>query len=150
MDNHLCETLRHSSLYGHNGCIIRLLDSNNASVHDKDDFEQTPLHHVSGCGHNDCIITLLDRGANINEKDYSGSTPCHYASMRGADINARCYPQGSTPLHYASRFAHNDCIITLLERGTDYNIKNNHGKTAVEMADWIGGGMVQKWIKNKH
>jgi ankyrin repeat protein len=46
---------------------------------------RTALHHASGAGDLVSIMALLDAGADVNQQDYSGKTPLHWASMNEHD-----------------------------------------------------------------
>ena len=101
----------------------------------------TSLHEAAAFGEKPEVVSLLlDRGADINARSISGSTPLHLAASsqtveivallldRGANINARDMDR-ETPLHLAVRHNTSDVVELLLYRGADINARNNEGKT---------------------
>ncbi|MBL6761391.1 MAG: ankyrin repeat domain-containing protein [PS1 clade bacterium] len=60
------------------------------------------------------VAHCLDRGADAAARDWLGNTPLHYAAGNN-----------ETPA----------IIITLLEHGANSKIKNNDGKTALDLID---------------
>lgn len=79
----------------HNACtsstpaslsILKLLLLHDASlVHAKDEQQRTPLHHAAFSGNLDAVKLLLRHDANINARDYGGSSPLHlgYSAANG-------------------------------------------------------------------
>ncbi len=92
------------------------------------------------------VKTLLEAGgADPNTKDEYGSTPLHWAALKGhldvvelllkhgADPNVKD-EDGSTPLHDAAWNGHADVVELLLKHGADPNTKNEYGKTPLHRA----------------
>ena len=49
-----------------------------------------------------------------------------------------------TPLHYACK----ECVITLLEHGADFKLKDDYGKTAFDIASMSCQEIIKKWIED--
>lgn len=92
------------------------------------------------------IKLLINNGADANAKNYTDSSPLHFAVAlknkgteiikllieKGADVNAKnCY--GDTPLHRAV-FRSLENTKILIEHGADVNIKDKDGKTPLDIA----------------
>ncbi|GGP19728.1 hypothetical protein GCM10007981_04580 [Thermocladium modestius] len=95
------------------------------------------------------VKTLLEAGADPNTKDEYGSTPLHWAALKGhldvvelllkhgADPNVKD-EDGSTPLHDAAWNGHADVVELLLKHGADPNVKDEDGSTPLHDAAWNG------------
>lgn len=108
--------------------------------------DATCLHLVSWSNSDDApdlIRLLLDRGADVNARDWNGSTPLMWCSFwcssatsaslliaAGADIHAR-NNDGNTPLHFCENV---DIAALLLESGADINARNSQDLTAEDLA----------------
>ena len=98
---------------------------------------------AAGEGHEETIKLLLDDGANVNEKDWMGSTALdwaapggHVATVQvllryGCDLNLRDKYE-NTALHWAIQ--HEAVVQLLLAKGADVNAKNDCGQTALS---WV-------------
>ena len=107
------------------------------------------LHYAAKHGHPETIKLLIDAGADIHAKTIHGSTPLHYAAdshnpgavkaliMQGADYNATDN-KNQTPLHVAvitgdvQSTVNIPCAKILLLAGANPDLKDIHGKTALE------------------
>lgn len=90
----------------------------------------------------DVAQALVERGAEVNQP---GWTALHYAATRGhremirflldqsAYIDAEA-PNGNTPLMMAAQFAPPLTSKLLLEEGADPNLRNNLGRSALDLA----------------
>ena len=122
-------------------------------IHHKDKNGQTLL--IKAIHTNDILIAnsirraeqLIGLGADVNQKDESGSAPLHRAVREdntyeivqllldaGADINLQGGRCGDTPLHVAARCYQNQAIQLLLDAGADVNQQNNDGNTPLHYA----------------
>lgn len=104
------------------------------------------LHHA--IAHNpEFASDLIHRGIDVNHQDGQGQTPLHYAVIyrnRGlveqildAGGNVRISDEhGNSPLWYAAGDPHRDyhIIRLLMEHKSDPHHKNNHGRSAIDIA----------------
>jgi ankyrin repeat protein len=109
---------------------------------------QNIMMNVRGLASGNSVVSLLlEKGADINAKDdcYGNAplheTPLHWASRKGADVNAR-NGYGATQLHYASREGHEATISLLLEKGANVNAKSNGGDTPLHWASKYGNDAI--------
>jgi ankyrin repeat protein len=98
------------------------------------------------------VEMLINAGADVTVLDPSGQTVLYWAVganylfrhevveileillANGADINGQDI-WGETPLIRAVRFKNTHAIMTLIERGADPTIKENEGRTALDLAN---------------
>ncbi|KND04467.1 uncharacterized protein SPPG_00194 [Spizellomyces punctatus DAOM BR117] len=105
-----------------------------------------PLHEAAKRGNVGFTQELLSAGVSVNGLDKAGNTPLHWACRGGhAQIVALLLqrrpalnPQnklGDTPLHLAAWGGHTKVVQQLLDQeGIDTRIRNNDGKSAVDIA----------------
>lgn len=123
---------------------ITLLLNSGAYIDVQDSAGKTPLIYSSCYNRADVTQLLLDRGASVRTFDSSGDTPLHHATrgkclscMRtllrfpGTDTNASNFVQ-ETPLHVACVCSSYTAVRFLLDSGSDPDLKNKGGKTAVD------------------
>jgi ankyrin repeat protein len=93
------------------------------------------------------IELLLDRGANVSAGHESGFTPLRAAAHHGhastvrlllergalADIDLQD-KMGCTPLMWAANCGSPEMVRTLLSYGAERGLKNNEGRTAIDIA----------------
>merc|ERR1712142_1235893 len=110
----------------------------------------TSLHHALAKGHFECAQLLVDRGADLNLLNEGGcfGTSLHYAVFKdnldfvkmligkGADVNVQD-EELLTPLHFAARDGSGECAMLLVKAGADLFAKQNEGKTAKDLADFV-------------
>ena len=125
------------------------------------------LHIVADNGLSEFIQPILDLGADVNEKDFQGSTPLIGATKllpfthkpygastkvlykpyldvvttlirRGADTNAIDNYTMQTSLHYAAQHNWVDAIVKLIEAGADKEAQDNHGNRPLHIAACFG------------
>lgn len=102
----LCNEIENENIEG----VKNLLDQG-VDINAKDDFGQTPLHLAVNHENVKIIELLINQGADVNGVDANGNTPIFMVSSLDKKI-----------------------IKLLLEYGTDPNIKNNDGRTILDMA----------------
>ena len=137
---HLAVTLKN------NEEIITCLIKNGADINLKNSKEQTPLHLASGKNRVENInILLSDPKINYNPIDYQGFTPLIKACasqaydvvktfLRSNEININFQDKiGNTALHYLCEDEKFDVAIEIIKKGGDANIKNNDGKTPLDL-----------------
>ena len=106
-----------------------------------------------------CLHLLLERGADVNIRDISGSTPLIRASQNedmdcmmtllkaGADINLSD-ENGKTGLMYSIKEKNMDCLKLLLEEGADVNVQDNIGSTGLIYSAEYGYDKCVKMLLN--
>ncbi|XP_065649232.1 transient receptor potential cation channel subfamily A member 1 homolog isoform X2 [Hydra vulgaris] len=99
---------------------------------------------------NSILMYLIEQKANINSKDFNGSTPLHYAAMRGnavavemllmqKNINIEATDQSKmTPLHCASSAGSFDVCHLLLEHGAKIICQDKENMTPLHFAAMEG------------
>ena len=80
---------------------------------DSEEFNDTPLRHAAMENRTDVTLLLLHRGADVNKR--SGLTQ-------------------STALHMAAQYNNTDVIEVLLKHGASTNIKDDEGRTPINLA----------------
>jgi ankyrin repeat protein len=123
-----------------------LLLRHGADPNATDRHGSTPLFSVAASRWFDVLEALIRGGADVNFRDPDGSTPLHAAVRdtdaegrairtlvkHGANLNAQDH-LGNTPLHVAIENTYAASAMTLLELGADPAIRDNEGRTPVQL-----------------
>jgi ankyrin repeat protein len=129
------------------------------AVNDKNQLN-TYLHLASDRGHKDIAELLIEKGANINQKVWSGNTPLHCASLYGHKeivelliANGATFDEeneiGETPLHFASAKGHKDIVKLLIENGANINQENEISETPLHWASENGHNDIAELLIEK-
>ena len=68
---------------------------------------------------------------------------------KGVDINWKSLLEGNTALHVAVSEKQNELLKFLLEKGADASLKNNEGKTPLDVAKETGNAEAEKLLTGK-
>jgi len=132
---------------GMTSSVMRMLEMRSIDVEAKGgELEMTCLMTAAWNGHLGICRLLIDKGAQLEEKDWNGCTPLHYAAMQGrTEIVRRLCDQGADveardndewrPLHHAAYNGHISVVKELIEeRNAEINARNDVGLTALTTA----------------
>ncbi|XP_035291739.1 uncharacterized protein LOC118237288 isoform X3 [Anguilla anguilla] len=107
---------------------------------------ETLLHRAAMDGDVRLMRAMLQLDVDVNGADYAGWTPLHEAAIGGcyeiaaalleAGAVVNCIgDKGTTPLHDAIGYGHHQVAQLLLDSGANPTMKNEQGKTALDMTD---------------
>jgi ankyrin repeat protein len=124
--------------------VVRLLLAAGANVEATTEWQQFPLIAAAEKGHTEVVKLLLDAGAGINRTAKGGTAldaavegghedVTRLLLERGADLNAS-RDTYSPPMHDAASRGSVRMIHILLDAGTDVNLFNERGDTALDWA----------------
>eukprot|EP00730_Choanoeca_flexa_P014598 TRINITY_DN6440_c0_g1_i1.p1 TRINITY_DN6440_c0_g1~~TRINITY_DN6440_c0_g1_i1.p1 ORF type:complete len:448 (+),score=83.22 TRINITY_DN6440_c0_g1_i1:93-1436(+) len=148
--------------------IIELIDKAfeiGGGVNDRDSLSGNTMLHfackagASGLNAEDAacqaIKLLLAKGATINVKNkWTDMTPLHCAAFFGfargiellcegnrrINLASQCNEfEGATPLHLATLATDYASVKALLVAGADKSLRDNHGRTALDLAELMAG-----------
>ncbi|MDH4226389.1 MAG: ankyrin repeat domain-containing protein [Deltaproteobacteria bacterium] len=136
----------HMALLKGNMKIAAVLVSLGANINVMNNLGDTPLHGAVTSKAAEAVEFLISSGSSVNAKNNEGRTPLHaavtsgeyktvklLASVSGADVNAQD-KTGITPLHLAALAGRDDMAFILIKRGASVSLKNNDGKSALDIA----------------
>lgn len=103
----------------------RRLVRSGARIEASDALGATGLHWTSQYGHVDVVRFLLASGANVNSRTAHGNTPSHLACMNG----------------------HLAVVQRLYDYGADFQIENNRGQSALDVAESMKRADVVAFIR---
>lgn len=149
----------HMAVRNQNYDIAKLLLDAGAKPDARDEWGRSPLHYAASSGNFLITHLLIERGADVNALDAYSRTPLHEAVSSlvgpkekilknygvamlllkyGANPNIRDDYYSWTPLHYAARYGAVDIVKELLEHGADPTIRDNKGRTPLDIAKEFG------------
>ncbi len=158
--NRIGESLLVMAIKGGKSDIANWLLDRGANVQINSTAKVTPLMVAAFNGDLTMVNRLLSLGIDVHAADQQKKTAIVYAAANGhtdvvarllkagVDINAR-YPNELTVLMWAAGQGHDKTVRFLLEAGADNTLKDNRGKTAVEIADEGGHLAVKKILSGE-
>ncbi|MFZ5979648.1 MAG: ankyrin repeat domain-containing protein [Candidatus Zixiibacteriota bacterium] len=137
--------------------IARAVEENPQLLTAVDDRGYGLLHQAAYNNHRDMAEMLLARGADIDIRSGSGSTPLHGAAFYGhADMVRLLLEKGAridianaggyTALLSAGAGNHGDIVRMLVERGAEVNVVGNDRRTALYQAVWNADADLVKFL----
>lgn len=94
----------------------------------------------------ECAKIIIESGANVNIRDFTGTSPVYWANAcnnpklmdfmlgHGGEANHYYDDEHPTILFLAAARGHKEIAEILLKHGADLTVKNNSGKTALDIA----------------
>ncbi|XP_066510596.1 ankyrin repeat domain-containing protein 31-like isoform X2 [Hoplias malabaricus] len=150
-----------SSSNGHNPAIKNPKTEKSVSVsniYKRNAFGETCLHIAAMKGDIESVEKMIKNDACVNMTDNAGWTPLHEAvfhehysvveslALAGANINPVGY-NGVIPLHDAAQIGSLKTVDLLLKHGADPLLKDNEGKTAVDLTTDINvQALLEKYL----
>lgn len=133
----------YGAMDGRQMAVIRFMEAHGQGLHSADEGLSSAAFHDWP----ELAALMLDRGANMDQRSYSGKTPLMVAAdlgsqrmvrlllSRGADASA-CDHGGCTALHYAAEVSCADVVQILLSHGVDANQADTEfGHTPLHVVD---------------
>jgi ankyrin repeat protein len=139
------EMLRSASFSGYLG-IVRELIFQSVDLNAQQNNGFTALMYAAARGNLDILQILLAAGADVNIKERSGATALSQAAAwehleivslllsAGAEVNGIDNEEGSAPLINAICSGRIQIVKILLDAGANPNLRDENGKTAIEIA----------------
>ncbi len=90
-------------------------------INSVDEFGTSSLMEATRQGELETVMFLMEHGANVNSKDFSGNTALHF-------------PENLSTVYPGDNDSYVKIIEYLIRRKADITIRNNDGKTAVDLA----------------
>jgi len=90
-------------------------------------------------------MLLHEKGCPLDEHDFRGRTPLHFAASeghdvctamlieKGANVNSKTHA-GTTALHWVAVLGNQKIAKVLIDAGADVNARNNDGYTPLDRA----------------
>ena len=159
-DNNGSTVLHCASASSNQEVVEFLLKLNKISVNATNHFNQTPLMHACVDGDRlDKIKMLLKNGANIQARDYYGSTVLHIASrnskqevvefllkLNEISVNATDNLNLTPLMDACSNSGHLDNIKMLIQNGADIQASSSIGSTVLHFASALSNQEVVEFL----
>ncbi|XP_014229285.1 ankyrin repeat and MYND domain-containing protein 2 [Trichogramma pretiosum] len=104
-----------------------LINVNDLKINFVDEFGMSPLQHACYKGNKEIVQMLLDQGAVVNDCEHK---------------------HGYSALHFAALSGNSDLCNLLMSHGAKINAKNSVGRTAAQMAGFVGNHSCASAINN--
>ena len=129
--------------------VVELLLNRGANINKIDKIGYTSLYYAVDFKNLDMVELLLKYGAKISFKPNPSITPIHYIAIhKNGDVGVKLLNvfikysvnineqdiYNDTPLHIATMTNNYKIAETLIKNGASFDIKNNDGKTALDIA----------------
>ena len=133
---------------------LQFLLSKGADVNTSNDGGHTPLHWATLYNRTIAVVQLLiSAGADINAKNNWGKTPLHHAVYKCAGSAQFLISDGVggnmgdyTPSWKKSHHKSFDIVQFLVSKGADVTMKDNGGKTPLDIAKENGNTVVIEYL----
>ena len=160
-DDNGISPLLYASFVGKYDTVILLIE--NGSKVDMRNFMGLSVMHMAAQGDNPNMLIFFKEKYkfSINDRDYAGNTPLHWACHIGSenvinflicwinDINI-LNKKGQTPFHFAIRVLRPKIIKKLLRKGADIYLKDFSGKSAMDILNDPNPEVQQREKNFKH
>ena len=141
--------------------VQSLIQEHHANVTTRDKNSYTPLHTAAYYGMADIALFLIDQfGCDIHAKGYEGQSLLHCACEGGSvrlvqsllhTISVLSIDnEGNTPLHTCSSHGRAQCVEALLSLNAPVLIRNNNGKTPVDVAIGRSRTILDQYLVDNH
>ena len=156
-------TVLHHACQGGSVSLVQTLMTreHKADTNARDNDNNTPLHVAAFSRKADVAVSLISEfGCDPNVRGQFGKTALHFA-CQGGSIDLVCYllpvvsllntdNHGDTPLHVCSFKGHVECVEALLHSNAPVLIRNNNGKTPLELANGRAKIILDLYMKDNH
>eukprot|EP00931_Biecheleriopsis_adriatica_P123359 TRINITY_DN98395_c0_g1_i1.p1 TRINITY_DN98395_c0_g1~~TRINITY_DN98395_c0_g1_i1.p1 ORF type:complete len:316 (-),score=86.29 TRINITY_DN98395_c0_g1_i1:50-970(-) len=136
----------HSASHKDDSHMVQMLLMHKANVNAADKVGQTPVFFAKSTT---VISSLVDAGADLMHLNKKGQSAMHLAAFNGnyeavvyltdheytRDLVDMKDGRGCTALHLAAARGYQRSVSRLMDVGADPKLKNNNGKTALDLAD---------------
>ena len=154
--------IHHAAAHG-SPKVIKALLAYGIDIENRCRDGHTPLQTAAGMRRTSTMEALLKLGANPNAQDGDGDTCLIYLPQLGAlpseyqpllqdsrtDVNLANHA-GDTPLHKMAQWNTSPEIVQmLLAKGGDLNMRNNSGKTPLDVAEASGNAELAKFLQQQ-
>lgn len=140
--------------------VVKFLLENGAQLEERSISGQSPLCKAICGSHSKIVNHLIDLGAHTNSKDKRGCSYLHYAARAchgdiltkilsfGPDIND-LDSNGWSPLHWAASSGNGSmkAIKILLKAGSNKDLEDKQGRTAIDLAELCGKSQEVRILK---
>nr|XP_046234560.1 ankyrin repeat and sterile alpha motif domain-containing protein 1B isoform X2 [Scatophagus argus] len=141
--NHEKETALHcAAQYGHSEVVSALLQELTDPTM-RNSRQETPLDLAALYGRLQVVRMLVSAHPNLMTSHTRRHTPLHLAARNGhhstvqtlleAGMDVNCVTENGSALHEAALFGKMDVVRLLLHSGIDTNLRDNQGRTALEI-----------------